>query len=306
MPMHNAMPSRDADVQPYKYNGKEFDHMHGLNTYDYGARQHDPILARWDRIDPLCEKYYSTSPYAYCHNNPVMFLDPDGRDPNGWTRVWGALQMVGGAVEMVGSGAGEYFSGGIASPMAIPVFMNGVDNFQTGFRQMWTGEEQETVLHQSMEAVTTSMGADKGTTAAIVLAVDMSSGNFKSPQKIGNMISGANSLLRGSKNFSVASKYGIGTYNSLTSKVGNHSGLQVHHLIEKRFSKLFNVKEGNMLSIVLTKEEHAAFTKAWRKAIPYKNSSKALRTDTAKPEDVINAAKEIYKNYPEILKALGL
>ena len=24
-------------------------------TYDYGARQHDPILARWDRIDPLCE-----------------------------------------------------------------------------------------------------------------------------------------------------------------------------------------------------------------------------------------------------------
>ena len=39
MPMHNAMPSRGADVQPYKYNGKELDRMHGLNTYDYGARQ---------------------------------------------------------------------------------------------------------------------------------------------------------------------------------------------------------------------------------------------------------------------------
>ena len=55
--------------------------MHGLNTYDYGARQHDPILARWDRIDPLCEKYYSTSPYAYCANNPVMLVDPDGMEP---------------------------------------------------------------------------------------------------------------------------------------------------------------------------------------------------------------------------------
>ena len=33
--MHNAMPSRGADVQPYKYNGKELDRMHGLNTYDY-------------------------------------------------------------------------------------------------------------------------------------------------------------------------------------------------------------------------------------------------------------------------------
>ena len=54
--------------------------MHGLNTYDYDARQHDPILARWDRMDSLCEKYYSTSPYAYCVNNPVKNIDPDGED----------------------------------------------------------------------------------------------------------------------------------------------------------------------------------------------------------------------------------
>ena len=54
--------------------------MYGLNTYDYGARQHYPVLARWDRIDPLCEKYYGVSPYNYCANNPVKFIDPDGRD----------------------------------------------------------------------------------------------------------------------------------------------------------------------------------------------------------------------------------
>ena len=68
------------DYQPYKYNGKEFDKMNGLNTYDYGARQHEPTLARWDRIDPLCEKYYSISPYAYCANNPVNRVDPDGQE----------------------------------------------------------------------------------------------------------------------------------------------------------------------------------------------------------------------------------
>ena len=60
----------NASLQPYKYNGKEQDRMHGLDTYDYGARQYVPILGRWDRMDPLCEKYYSVSPYAYCHNNP--------------------------------------------------------------------------------------------------------------------------------------------------------------------------------------------------------------------------------------------
>ncbi len=70
----------NRDAQPYKYNGKEFDGTFGLNTYDYGARQHDPILARWDRLDPLCEKYYGVSPYNYCHNNPINAVDPDGRD----------------------------------------------------------------------------------------------------------------------------------------------------------------------------------------------------------------------------------
>ncbi|MBR5988495.1 MAG: RHS repeat-associated core domain-containing protein [Prevotella sp.] len=66
------------NFQQYKYNGKEFDGTFGLNTYDYGARQHYPILARWDRIDPLCEKYYGISPYAYCANNPVNNIDLHG------------------------------------------------------------------------------------------------------------------------------------------------------------------------------------------------------------------------------------
>ena len=65
---------------PYKYNGKELDMMHGLNTYDYGARQYYSALPLWDRVDPLAEKYYSISPYAYCANNPVNFVDPDGKE----------------------------------------------------------------------------------------------------------------------------------------------------------------------------------------------------------------------------------
>jgi hypothetical protein len=37
------------------YNGKELDKMHGLNTYDYGARQYYSVLPMWDRPDPLAE-----------------------------------------------------------------------------------------------------------------------------------------------------------------------------------------------------------------------------------------------------------
>ena len=70
----------DSNVQPHRYNGKELDKMHGLNTYDYGARQYNPVTARWDRMDPLSEKYYGMSPYAYCGNNPMRYIDSDGRD----------------------------------------------------------------------------------------------------------------------------------------------------------------------------------------------------------------------------------
>lgn len=70
----------NAGMQPYKYNGKELDRMHGLDTYDYGARQYDPMLGRWDRMDPLCEKYYSVSPYVYCGGNPIRYIDQDGKE----------------------------------------------------------------------------------------------------------------------------------------------------------------------------------------------------------------------------------
>ena len=69
-----------ASSQRYKYNGKELDRTHGLDWYDYGARMYDPALARWMVPDPLAEKYYGVSPYAYCHDNPINAIDPDGRD----------------------------------------------------------------------------------------------------------------------------------------------------------------------------------------------------------------------------------
>ncbi|MCL1934037.1 MAG: RHS repeat-associated core domain-containing protein [Candidatus Azobacteroides sp.] len=73
-------PIAEQGKQPYKYNGKELDQMNGLNWYDYSARNYDPAYGRFTTMDPMCEKYYSISPYAYCANNPVRFIDPDGQD----------------------------------------------------------------------------------------------------------------------------------------------------------------------------------------------------------------------------------
>ena len=69
-----------SNVQPYKYNGKELDTFKKLNWHDYGARMYDATLGRWHSIDPMAEKYYASSPYNYCDNNPIGRRDPDGKD----------------------------------------------------------------------------------------------------------------------------------------------------------------------------------------------------------------------------------
>ena len=70
----------NASVQPYKYGTKELDRQNGLDLYDFEARLHDPLLPRFTTMDPMAEKYYSVSPYAYCAGNPIKFVDPNGMD----------------------------------------------------------------------------------------------------------------------------------------------------------------------------------------------------------------------------------
>lgn len=68
-------------VQRFRYNGKELDRTHGIDWYDYGARHMTPDAGRFTTIDPMAEKYYNISPYAYCANNPVNYIDSDGKRP---------------------------------------------------------------------------------------------------------------------------------------------------------------------------------------------------------------------------------
>ena len=71
--------STESKEQQFKYNGKEFEPMSGINLYDYVARFYAPATGRWFSVDQLAEKYRETSPYVYCTNNPVNKFDPDGK-----------------------------------------------------------------------------------------------------------------------------------------------------------------------------------------------------------------------------------
>ena len=71
--------STGGGTQPYKYNGKELDRMHGLDWYDYGTRYYDAVLGRWMCVDPLAENGLILSPYVFSFNNPIRYIDLDGR-----------------------------------------------------------------------------------------------------------------------------------------------------------------------------------------------------------------------------------
>ena len=111
--------STSSNVQPYKYNGKELDTKKGLNLYDYGARHYDAALGRWHVVDPMAEKMGAWSPYGYCFNNPMKFVDEEGELP------WLAA-LVGGAIDYGAQVAVNLYQGKSISESLTQVDMKSV------------------------------------------------------------------------------------------------------------------------------------------------------------------------------------
>lgn len=202
---------------PYKYNSKELDDETGY--YYYGARYYNPRVSLWLNVDPLAsydpmmnvEHYIdgehnggvynagNLNPYIYCYQNPVIYVDPDGKQSKFWTRTLGGVQMVGGAVEAVVGGVGGVVTAetGVGAALGYVVLMNGIDNTQAGARQLWTGESTSTLLHTGTKAGAKALGASEGTAENIATAADISTiflGN-------GNALASASKLFTKSSQF---------------------------------------------------------------------------------------------------------
>lgn len=77
----NSYTRENSVDQKYLYNGKEIQRELNLGWLDYGARMYQPEIGRWGAVDVMAQAYYSSSPYQYVLNNPVINIDVKGQ----WT-----------------------------------------------------------------------------------------------------------------------------------------------------------------------------------------------------------------------------
>jgi RHS repeat-associated protein len=308
-PFGREMPRVSREIQPdglpnrTAYHGKELTRGLRLGWYHYGVRFYDPRIARWHVMDPADELQ---SPYAYVANDPISLIDRDGSQVQELSEAQeaqaamvaadmaiSAIPVVGGARDfdlaneamfdalLADDYTGVLIFGGLQLLSAGTMF---IDAFSLGTASAATME-----LRLMAKG---AVGIARHQTVATVVRVRDGVRTVVQTRVV-------NSLDR----FQHASKYGIGTYKEL-DKAAHNTGLEVHHLIEKRFADVLGVDEQYMKSIVLTPAEHRTLTNAWESRIPYRTDSALPYTVTK--QEIFDAAREIYRDYPEILDALGL
>jgi len=96
----------------YKFQNKEWQDELSLNLYDFNARLYDPASVRTPIQDPLSEKFYSTTPYSFLNNNPIRFIDPDGREAKDFVqRKDGSIYWDNNANNQATTKSGETYLG---------------------------------------------------------------------------------------------------------------------------------------------------------------------------------------------------
>lgn len=128
-------------AMPFQYGGKELDDETGL--YYFGARYYNPRTQLWATPDPILGSYLDGEPnggvynpanlaaYTYGFNNPVKFIDPDGRAiswsdiGHGVLDVVGLIPVVGEAADLANAGwyaaEGDYVNAALSAASAIPL-----------------------------------------------------------------------------------------------------------------------------------------------------------------------------------------
>ncbi len=139
----------------WRFSGKEEqDGAFGIAYSDFGARFYDRTA--WTSIDPMAEKYYSVSPYAYCNNNPVNRIDPNGMTD--WKTVrQGAYSVVGGVASTIGGAVMAGASAGTLAGLSAFLISDGIVAIGTGATLMTIGFVDDSQLSEEAQNIPMSI-----------------------------------------------------------------------------------------------------------------------------------------------------
>ena len=138
----------------YGFNGQEKDDEMVSNYYDFGARIYDARIVRWLSVDPLAEKLPHASPYAFCLNNPVNMVDPDGRFPFPiYIRSFAPFKTFGGGFHGDGENRGFTTSSTATSRVAQTFTMDASTHSYSGLKT-WSDPSSHPVLGSATEKPT--------------------------------------------------------------------------------------------------------------------------------------------------------
>ena len=147
-----ASESNPSAGTAYGYTGREQDTETGLIYFR--SRYYDPSTGRFLSEDPGGFGAGDVNLYRYVGNDPASRIDPTGLD--GWTRFWGGLKAVGGGLQAVGGATFALVTAetGVGVVVGGVVAVKGADNFQAGLRQLFSGEETNTLTYEAVKKLT--------------------------------------------------------------------------------------------------------------------------------------------------------
>ncbi|MEJ0055864.1 MAG: RHS repeat-associated core domain-containing protein [Bacteroidota bacterium] len=100
----------------------------GLNWVSFKWRNHQPEIGRFFNVDPLSEKYYYNSPYAFSENKVTAHRELEGLEAWDIKYSDGNTSTVNGPFANQNSAEDYADDQLIVSPMANPLIVSGISN----------------------------------------------------------------------------------------------------------------------------------------------------------------------------------
>ena len=270
------------DGNPFRYCGEYYDGE--TKTYYLRARYYDPNIGRFTQQDSvwLMAREYpngqkitdplSLNLYVYCANNPIVYGDPSG---HAFETLLDIAGLILSAIDFIKEPSWENaaFLLWDAAGVLIPF----VPGSYAGKGVKVLGK-----IDDVADAVKTIDHIDDAAKAAIKITNKLDDG-----VDIIEFVSSGNRL--------------IGSYKDMKKYTKGYNGaIQAHHLLEQRFCRAMGLNVDDMISVVLTKEQHSVFTKLWRDAVNYIGDY----SDYKNWASIREIAKEVYADYPELFMLL--